>query len=63
MNEIIIKQNIQDLHVMLDKEKNEKVIESLRKELKLWEKHLADVQRHDLEDKVRLKYLEQNSGV
>jgi len=68
MNEIIILQNIQDIYAIIDKVKERGIeparsqeIQELRNEVKLWERHLADVQRHNLEDRASFKSLERNA--
>jgi len=68
MNEMIILQKIQDIYAEIDKVKVRGIeparsleIQELRSEVKLWERHLADVQRHNLEDRVSFKNLERNA--
>ena len=68
MNEIILLQKIQDTYAEIDKVQVRGIeparsleILELRKEVKLWERHLADVQRHNLEDRAGFKNLERNA--
>ena len=61
MNEMLIKQNIEDIHAMLNKALDESQALELKKELELWNRHLADVQRHNLEDRVGFRSLERNA--
>ena len=61
MNEMLIKQNIEDIHAMLNKALDESQALELKKELELWNRHLADVQRHNLEDQVGFRSLERNA--
>lgn len=61
MNEMLIKQNIEDIHAMLNKAPDESQALELKKELELWNRHLADVQRHNLEDRVGFRSLERNA--
>ena len=60
MNEIIIKQKIQDAKAMRGKVADENLLEA---EIKMWERHLADIQRHNLEERVGFKSMERNAGV
>tara|TARA_X000001036_G_C20582382_1_gene767288 strand:- start:884 stop:1138 length:255 start_codon:yes stop_codon:yes gene_type:complete len=61
MNEIIILQKIEDIHTALNKVSDESQILKLKKDLKLWKRHLADVRRHNLEDRAGFKNLERNA--
>ena len=61
MNEMLIKQNIEAIHAMLNKAPDESQALELKKELELWNRHLADVQRHNLEDRVGFRSLERNA--
>ena len=68
MNEILLLQNIQDTYAEIDRVKERGIeparsleIQELRKEAKLLERQLADVQRHNLEDRVGFKNLERNA--
>ena len=60
MNETIIKQKIQDAKAMRGKVADENLLEA---EIKMWERHLADIQRHNLEERVGFKSMERNAGV
>ena len=60
MNEVIIKQKIQDAKAMRGKVADENLLEA---EIKMWERHLADIQRHNLEERVGFKSMERNAGV
>ena len=59
MNEILIIQKIEDAKAMRGKVADENLLEA---EIKLWERHLADVQRHNLEERVGFKSMERNAG-
>ena len=68
MNEILLIQDIQDTYAEIDRVKERGIeparsleILELRKEVKLLERHLADVQRHNLEDRAGFKNLERNA--
>ena len=58
MNEILIRQKIQDAKAMRGKVADANLLEA---EIKMWERHLADVQRHNLEDRAGFKNLERNA--
>ena len=68
MNEILLLQDIQDTYAEIDRVKERGIeparsleILELRKEVKLLERQLADVQRHNLEDRTGFKNLERNA--
>ena len=68
MNEILILQDLQYTYAEIDRVKERGIeparsleILELRKEVKLLERHLADVQRHNLEDRVGFRSLERNA--
>ena len=60
MNETIIQQKIQDAKAMRGKVADANLLEA---EIKMWERHLADIQRHNLEERVGFKSMERNAGV
>lgn len=60
MNETIIRQKIQDAKAMRGKVADANLLEA---EIKMWERHLADIQRHNLEERVGFKSMERNAGV
>ncbi len=60
MNETIIKQKIEDAKAMRGKVADANLLEA---EIKMWERHLADIQRHNLEERVGFKSMERNAGV
>tara|TARA_Y100000361_G_scaffold14723_1_gene11652 strand:+ start:382 stop:576 length:195 start_codon:yes stop_codon:yes gene_type:complete len=60
MNELIILQKIEDAKAMRGKVADAYLLEV---EIKMWERHLADIRRHNLEERVGFKSMERNAGV
>ena len=58
MNELLIRQKFEDAKAMRGKVADENLLEA---EIKLWERHLADVQRHNREERLGFKSMERNA--
>ena len=63
MDSYMIKIRIKDVERRLDRANDEAEITQLKKDLRMWKRHLHDAQMLEFEDRVGFKRMEQNAGV
>ena len=63
MDSYMIRIRMKDVERRLDRANDEAEIAQLKKDLRMWKRHLHDAQMLEFEDRVGFKRMEQNAGV